>query len=223
MGLLYLIGYLAQLTPLILYFAFFTRIGRIAGIRVVFFYVFASCVSLFLMGALKKYDIIIISVFEIIEFVFFSIFFFLFLDNIKFKRFIVVVSSLNLFLGIFLFLSHKESFDFWAPLTTAILIVIYSILFFYEQVNSSSTLIVYQSYKFWVVVGCIIYISGTLFLFLYTSDLKDKQNSALWIINIAFEIIKNVCFSVAFIVARNNQRNLATQGFDDTNIFEKPF
>jgi hypothetical protein len=35
--------------------------------------------------------------------------------------------------------------------------------------------------------------------------------------------VKNVCFSIAFIIARNDNRNIATQNFNDTNIFEKPF
>ena len=224
MALFVIIGFLIQLSPLILYFVFFKKINKIAGLRVVFFYVLASCASIILMGAFKNYQIKIISVFEIIEFALFSGFYFFFIQSVKFKRFIVVVSSLNLILDLILFFSLRLNFDFWATLTTAIIIVIYSIFFFSEQVNSPVVLAIYQSYAFWIVVGCIVYIMGTFLLFLYTSDLKDKDNSPLWIINIAFEIIKNICFSIAFLVAgNNNKHNILAQNFNDTNMLEKPF
>lgn len=223
MGFLYLIAYLAQITPLVLYFALFKRNSKIIELRVLFFYVLASCLAIIFLGVFPNQGIIIISIFELVEFTFFSAFFFLFIQNRKFKNLIVVITIITLCIETFLFFSFKTNFDFWTTLTTAVLIVTYSIFFFFEQINSPRTLIIYQSYVFWIVVGCIIYISGTLFLFLYTSDLKDKQNNSLWNIDIVFEFIKNICFSIAFFVARNNQRNLATQNFDDTNMFEKPF
>ena len=189
----------------------------------IFLYVLISLISDFLLGVFKSHASSIISAFAICEYAFFSAFFYLVIQNKKFKALIVVVSALNLCLALFLFYSQKVNFDFWAALITAILIVIYSIFFFYEQVDSPQALIIYQSYIFWIVVGCIIYLSGTLFLFLYTSDVKDRQNSSLWIINVAFEIVKNVCFSIAFIIARNDNRNLATQDLDDPTMVENRF
>jgi hypothetical protein len=85
------------------------------------------------------------------------------------------------------------------------------------------TLMIYQSYTFWIATGCIIYLAGTLFLFLYTSDIKDKQTNSLWVIDIVFEIIKNIFFSIAFIIGKNSKQNIAPAGYDDTNMFEKPF
>ena len=158
-----------------------------------------------------------------LEYSFFSAFFFLSINNKKFKKAIVVIAILNLSTEIFLLYSRNTIFDFWAALTTAIFIVSYSIYFFYEQVNSTQTLFIYQSYKFWIAVGCILYLSGTLFVFLYTSDIKDRQNTSFWLINILFEIIKNVFFSIAFIVARNNKQNMIDADSYDTNMFEKPF
>ena len=223
MIVLSIIFLLAQLSPLVLFIVFYKRINKIIELRVIFLYVLISLISDFLLGVFKSNASLIISAFAICEYAFFSAFFFLCIQNKKFKTLIVVISALNLSIALFLFYSQKINFDFWAALVTAILIVIYSIFFFYEQVNSPQALIIYQSYIFWIVVGCIIYLSGTLFLFLYTSDVKDRQNSSLWIINVAFEIVKNVCFSIAFIIARNDNRNIATQNFNDTNIFEKPF
>jgi hypothetical protein len=176
-----------------------------------------------LLGAFKSHASLIISVFAMCEYAFFSAFFFLSTRNRIFKNLMLIASILYLsFLGIQLY-SANTNFDFWAALITVILIVIYSVFFFYEHVNSPTTLIIYQSYAFWIVVGCIIYLAGTLFLFLYTADLKDKQSSLLWSINIAFEILKNIFFSIAFVIAKNNKKIAAIEDFEHTNMFENPF
>jgi hypothetical protein len=218
-----ILGLIAQLSPLVIFFILFKSINKIIELRVIFFYVLTSFISNFLLGAFQKNAFEIISVYALVEYSFFSIFFYLCIRNKKFKKLILLIYAVSLGFEIFLFYLPKSNFDFWAPLITAILIVIYSVFFFYEQVNSPETLFIYQSYKFWIVVGCIIYLSGTLFLFLYTSDLKDKQKNILWNINVVFEIIKNIFFSIAFIMAKDNKRNMISEDDYDTNMFEKPF
>jgi hypothetical protein len=220
---LFIIGFFAQFSPLILFFVFFKKISKIIELRVIFLYVLVSLASDFLLGAFQKNGSSVISISAIIEFIFFAVFFYLCIQNKKFKKVIVILSVADVLFKIVLLLVSKSSFDFWAALTTTLLIVFYSIFFFYEQVNSPETLFIYQSHNFWIVVGCIIYLSGTLFLFLYTSDLPDKQKNALWSINIVFEIVKNIFFSIAFIVARNDKQNMITDDSYDTNMFEKPF
>ncbi len=151
-----------------------------------------------------------------VEFAFFSAFFYLVILSKKFKPSIIIISGLALCAEIILLYFDKENFDFWVALITAIIIVTYSISYFYEQLNSPETLIIYQSYTFWIVVGCIIYLSGTLFLFLYTSDLKNKESSPWWVINISFEIVKNVFFSIAFIIARKIKQKQEERTFVDS-------
>lgn len=219
----FLLAFLAQFSPLVLFFVFFKRINKIVELRVIFLYALSSLISIFFLGAFKNYASLIISIFAMIEYVFFATFFYLCIRNNKFKTFIIIISILNLSLDVFLFYSPKANFDFWDTLITTILIVIYCIFFFYEQLNSPQYLFIYQSYTFWVVVGCLIYLSGTLFLFLYTSDIKNKERSPLWNINIVFEIVKNLFFSIAFIVAKKNNNKAATQNFDNTNRRENPF
>lgn len=220
---LYIIATLAQISPLALFLVFFKRINKIIEIRVVFLYVLTSLAFNFLLGAFQSHATQIIYISAVVEYIFFSAFFYLFIRNKKFRNLIIITTALTVILEIFIFYSSKLNSDFWVTLITTILIVVYSFFFFYEQINSPEILLIYRSYTFWIAVGCIIYLSGTLFLFLYTSDIKDKEKNLLWFINIVFEIVKNIFFSIAFIVARNNQRNIAIENFDDTNILEKPF
>jgi len=221
-----IIALLAQLSPLVLFFVFFKRTSKIVTLRVVFLYAVTSLASVFLLGAFQNDandTALIFSISAMAEYVFFAILLYLCIRNKKFKNLIIVASVLALGIDLFLFRSPKSNSIFWPTLITAVLIVLYSIFFFYEQVNSPQSLLIYQSYQFWIVVGCIIYLSGTLFLFLITSDIQDKQKNSLWIINVLFEIVKNVFFSIALIVASNNKQNIISPDFDDTNILEKPF
>jgi hypothetical protein len=218
-----IIALLAQFSPLVLFFVFIKRISKIIELRVIFFYVLVSFLSIFLVGAFQSNAFLIISISALVDYSFFSAFYYFGIRNKKFKKLILLIFVVSLAFDIFLFYQPKSNFDFWAPLITTIFIVIYSVFFFYEQLNSPETLFIYQSYKFWVVVGCIIYLSGTLFLFLYTSDIKDKEKSSLWSINIVFETVKNILFSIAFIVARNAKENMIELEEYDTNMFEKPF
>lgn len=220
---LYILATLAQISPLALFFIFFKRINKIIEIRVVFFYVLTSLAFNFLLGALPSHATQIIYISAVVEYIFFSSFFYIFIRNKKFKKLIITTTTLTSIFEVFLFHSSKLNSDFWVTLITTILIVVYSFFFFYEQINSPQALLIYRSYTFWIAVGCIIYLSGTLFLFLYTSDIKDKEKNLLWFINIFFEIVKNIFFSIAFIVGKNYKQNGVYKDFDNTNIYENPF
>jgi len=221
--LLFFTFLISQIVPLALFFVFFKWIKKIVGLKVIFFYLLILFFSNFLIGAFHNRASLIVSVSAMIEYASFSIFFLLSIQNKTLKNSIFVASIIFLSFELFLLYFNNVNFDFWAALFSTILIVIFSIFFFYEQINSVNTnLIIYNSYQFWIVVGCIIYLTGTLFFFLYTSNMKDRSLSPIWGINFVFEIIKNICFSIAFIVAKNNIRKIATQNLEDTNVFQKP-
>jgi hypothetical protein len=221
--ILSLLGLFAQLTPLVLFFVFFKRISKIVELKVVFFYVLISLLSNILFSALQNHASLILSLSAIIEYAFFSAFFYFCIRDLRFRKLILFIFLITLSTELFLLYQQKANFDFWVTLTTAILILVYCIFFFYEEISLPRTLIIYQSYNFWIATGCIIYLAGTLFLFLYTSDLKDKQKSSLWFIDIVFEIVKNIFFSIAFLIGKHGKQNIAIRQFDDTNMIEKPF
>jgi hypothetical protein len=218
-----IVAVIAQFSPLICFFLYFKKNIKKSDLRVCFFYTIASLLSDILVALLANYAYIIISSFTVIEYLFFSAFFYLCLRNKKIKPIIIIASALFLIVAGFLFFFAKTSFDFWAALVSTILVDAYCIFFFYEQLSLPETPMIYKSYQFWITAGCFIYISGILFLYLYTSGMKDKQKSGLWIINIIFEIVKNIFFSIAFLIAKDTEQNTVTEDFDNTNLFKKPF
>ncbi len=189
----------------------------------IFFYALWSFLANFLLSFAREQAPMVLSFSAIIEFVFFSIVFFLIVRSKIVKRLIVIFCVAGVIAEVILLFMRISNFDFWAALTTCVLCLTYSIVFFYEQVNAPEALMIYQTYRFWIVLGCIVYLSGTLFVFMITSGLKDKEHSAYWNLDIVFEIVKYVFFAIGFLVAQSNRAEPAAQDNFEASMFEKPF
>jgi len=193
-------------------------------LRVVFFYILSFFLSFFVINIFKNHLAAISTIFNLFQFCIFSILFITCIPNRKSKIFITALSTLNLLFLLIIHFQLKSKFEFVSILTDSLLIFIYTLMFFYNEMNSSNNYIIYTSHKFWIVLACVIFYAGTLFVFLYTSDMKDKMYSALWnVVNLIFEIVKNTCFSIAFLLARKPKQNILAAEYDDTNMTEKPF
>jgi hypothetical protein len=99
--------------------------------------------------------------------------------------------------------NRTSSFDSLTASLEAVLIIIYSILFLYEQIKDPSILFVYYTKKFWVVVAFFMYFSSTLFLFLYAASFTQIEHKYYWYINNIFDIIKNILFCIAFYMKKS--------------------
>jgi hypothetical protein len=98
----------------------------------------------------------------------------------------------------------NEHFNWIAESLASILVIIYSILSLYEQIKDPETVFVYQNKKFWVIIALFIYFSSTLFLYVYSTTLSTEQRHSYWAINNFFEILKNILFSVSFIMKKRS-------------------
>jgi hypothetical protein len=89
----------------------------------------------------------------------------------------------------------------------AIFIITYCILLLYEQINNPEVLFVYNTKKFWVTIAFFIYFSSTLFLFLYARTFTQTEYDKYWTINNFFEILKNILFSISFIMKKSSKNS----------------
>jgi hypothetical protein len=150
---------------------------------------------------LKTYNRNLLYTFTIIEYLFFSAFFFSVLKSKKIKTSIVVISVLfSAFCLYFILAKAFTKFDSVQTSISGILIIIFSIFYFYEQINSPKMAFIYQDYKFWIVFGILIYMAGNLFLFSYASNLSNDQRDQYWIINFVSNIMKNILFALAIFI-----------------------
>jgi hypothetical protein len=73
---------------------------------------------------------------------------------------------------------------------------------------------VYYNKKFWVIIAFFLYFSATLFLYIYFSTLSTEQLTSYWVINNIFEILKNILFSVSFIMKKSDKPPYAMDELD---------
>jgi hypothetical protein len=83
--------------------------------------------------------------------------------------------------------------------------------------NSPDISFIYSSKKFWIVTAFLVYLSGTLFLFIYTSGLSKAEQAYYWPINLIFNTLKNILIALAFSLPISGHHS-----FIDEDMFGKP-
>jgi hypothetical protein len=206
--------------PIIFFFLFFER-NKKGGLWVIFFYVLISFFTDFILTSFSipsKVSFYFYSLFTVLEYSLFSAFLFINIKNVQFKKILFIISLLFYVFCIYSSLfTGENNFDSLPASIEAILIIFYCILFFYEQINMPDVSFIYSSKKFWITTAFLIYLSGTLFLFIYTSGLSELEQSYYWPINYIFNILKNLIISLAFYIPTSK-----TQPFFNDDFFGKP-
>jgi hypothetical protein len=132
--------------------------------------------------------------FTLLEYSCFAWIFYMLLGKQVNKK-VVMVGSL-VFMGmVALTLSNLENqhFDNINTGTEAILIIVYSILFFSEKLNIDNLEPIFDNPGSFIVVACLFYLAGNLFLFITS----EEQSISTWVINSLFNLIRNIFFLIA--------------------------
>ncbi len=141
------------------------------------------------------------SSFTFIEYILFATVLYIIIKNARFKRIILLTSfSFILFLIIYNYEFSVKGIDSIPIGVEAILILIFSFYYLYEQMRDMSDLFIYSRYPFWIVLGMMLYMAGSFFIYIYASQLPAKEVAKYWIFTNIFSIIKNLLFTIAIIV-----------------------
>lgn len=101
-----------------------------------------------------------------------------------------------------------------------ILIIIYSLFYFFEEINEPNATFIYSSYSFWLITGILIYSTGTFFLFMQSNNLTNEEWKKWSIINNIFTMIKNGFFCIAVSMKKNH---ISTSKIHLDELYENPF
>lgn len=210
MHILTLLAFLSEILPIVFYLVFFKR-NKGEGLWVIFLYCILSILTEGLFGATGG-QTIVYSVFIIVQFTLFSFFFY---SSLKGKRvkYVPIFGAIVFYVFAAANFTNKH-FDSISASLASVLIIPYCILLLYEQIKDPGTLFVYQNKKFWVIIAFFLYFSATLFLYLYFSTLSEEQRNSYWIINNFFEILKNILFSVSFIMKKPDKSAFEMDALD---------
>ncbi|MFT3950286.1 MAG: hypothetical protein QM763_25190 [Agriterribacter sp.] len=159
---------------------------------------------------LDKYFYLLGSINTILEFSIFSVFFFKITASAKFKKIIIGITSLTCgYLLFSIFTSPSDDFDSIPAGLTSLVLLIYSIYYLFERMSDPTSLDIFSSPIFWVVVAVMIFAAGTFFPFLYAKNNIEDENfrSSYDLIHDTLYIVKNVIFSFAIMTRDNRDKH----------------
>jgi ABC-type Fe3+-siderophore transport system permease subunit len=134
------------------------------------------------------------------EYSLFFLFLFFSIKNKKAKKAILISSAVYITFLIAYTLIVKIRRINSVPIgIETLLILIYSFYYLFEQMNDPKTLFIYSRYQFWVLVGFMLYLSGSFFIYIFTNQLPQPEVLKYWFIIDIFLILKNVFFITALL------------------------
>ena len=142
-------------------------------------------------------------IYTIVEFTLVALFLKTVIKSVKVKKGIQISIFLFVIYAIIdLYISKSVSFDSIPSGVSCILTLLFSIYYLYEQIRDPNNLFLYSSPHFWIVVGLIIYFSGTFFVYIFSQSNYDNPEfkASFTVINASFIILRNLLFSIAFII-----------------------
>ncbi len=125
------------------------------------------------------------------------------LKNPVYKSFVLI--SLTVFFicwSPFLIFGKTEDYVSYIRAVTYSLILIFCLLYFYEQMRYPQTLFIYSQRHFWGIAGFLLFAAGTFFIFLFDqfSITVDGFLEQYVYIHAILFIIRNLFFTISFIV-----------------------
>jgi hypothetical protein len=83
-----------------------------------------------------------------------------------------------------------------------VFILLFCLLYFFEQIRFPKTMFIYTQSSFWSIVGLLVFSAGTFFIFWYNTIIKQSEvfENQYIIIHALIFIIRNLLFSIAFVI-----------------------
>ncbi len=194
-----ILSFLADLTPLILFFVFL-RILKDKVFLILFIWTLISVASDILIANYSSEKQQVIVFFAIIAEMLFVATIFFIIVKIKLIKLLIILLSL---IYIVLFVNEIckgpiVSFPYDLASITVLLTLVLSLLVFYDLYKMNITAFLLENAYIYLIFGYLIYVAGNLFLFATTEKFPNIfAEPGLWSIFILANIIKNCFISVA--------------------------
>lgn len=150
-----------------------------------------------------EYRLIFLRIFLIVEFSLISLIFYYNIKRIFFKKItLYLIFPFILFSGYDYFITEKATFSYVPLVVECLILLVYILYFFYEKVQTYTTIPIYQNKIFWIGVAFTIYCAGNFFLFLYANNVTKNAEFLYYytLIYSTFTILKNILLSIGIII-----------------------
>lgn len=159
----------------------------------------------------EKAELLAYSLFTIIEYTCLSYTIYCFFERPLFKKLVYVfacifgiVAASNLYLNLTAKEGLSELYDSIPLATSGIFLIILCILSLFEEMQNPVIGFIYITYKFWIILGIMIYFAGTFFFFLNYTAINRTDKEIFWYVNWISIIFKNIFFSIAFLMPKDD-------------------
>jgi hypothetical protein len=154
----------------------------------------------------KKTFLYIGAFFTLLEYSTFTLVLWLSIRSKNFKKFVVISSVIFILTATFYNIrTNFLNIDSVPIGIETILILIFSFYYLYEQMNDTQTLFIYTRYQFWIVVGFMIYLAGSFFVYIYASQIDHDLLKQYWFVTNVFYVFMNSFFIIGILVSRKNK------------------
>jgi hypothetical protein len=196
--------YLAILAPFVPILFFFlnwkkTRLSKALWVIILYCFLIDFLVN-FIIGELGHNPIkkSFYAAFTFFEYMSFAYFMFLQIKNKKFKKYMTYLSIFFCFFIIIYYLTVKfKTIDSIPIGIETILIIVFAFYYLYEEMNDTTTLFIYNKPSFWIILGIVLYLAGSFFIYIFAGYLKQEELDKYWQITNFFSILKHVFFCIA--------------------------
>ncbi len=148
----------------------------------------------------------------LIEGIFISLIYYNYVSTVILRKMIyfigILVNLFAVFVGILIEGIYNYPSIAQAPI--GIMVILWSLLGFYELMNKNQGMEIYKEEMFWINSAFLIYFAGTFFLFLlsnYLIQTDSKAANSFWMINLFLNILVNIFYCIG-IKKGNNVKNL---------------
>ena len=210
-----------DLLPVLLFLLLFSRIKnkRIVWVLVLYLlFDFLANLSLLYIIPLRFHNYIY-PIFTLVESLFFAGFLYAIIKKQALRKLVVAITAVFSILLIayyyytyfFLQIQSRPVLDSIPIGIETILIFVFSLFYFFEQMNDTTNLFIYSKPAFWAVLGILLYLSGSFFIYIFANQIDFKDLGKYWIITNISVLIRNIFFAVAIYIQANQSKKKSSK------------
>lgn len=155
----------------------------------------------------KKTFLYIGAFFTLLEYLVFTFFLWFCIRNEKFKKFIIISSILFVLAStLYNIRTNFLNIDSVPIGMETILILVFSFNYLYEQMNDTKTLFIYTQYQFWMIIGFMIYLAGSFFVYIYASQIDHDLLKQYWFVTNIFYVLMNILFVIGILISTRKDK-----------------
>lgn len=193
---------------MLIFLLFFAKTKNEKALWAIAIYSFVSVILLFVTTFIaSKSRHYLYNLFVLQEYIAFAVFIWYNITKKMFKLLLVVLSiAFALFLIIYTTISEVKLLDSVSIGIESIIILIFCFYSLYELTNEPKLTVFYSDFRFWILLGMIIYLAGSFFVYIFAEQLKPEEWVKYRFLTWVFYSIKAVLFTIGTYVYSRQKR-----------------